>query len=66
MMGELHFRNMSQEEKFVDLTDRMTKFHQLELPGQPRAMHMGTSYLVVDMWSYIKELRDEIEKLHRK
>jgi len=46
-----------------ELAERVKKFNALELPGQPRTMHMGTSYLVNDLWAEVKRLRDENEYL---
>jgi len=40
-----------------DLEERVYKFQTGELPGQPMSMHMGTSYLVNDLWQEIKRLR---------
>jgi hypothetical protein len=40
-----------------DLATRVQQFVCMELPGQPRGMHMGTSYLVNDLWSEIQRLR---------
>lgn len=45
-----------------DLEERVNKFHLLELPGQPMAMHMGTSYLVSDLWREVKKLRVILKK----
>lgn len=42
-----------------DLKDRVAKFNLLQLPGQPMGMHMGTSYLVNDLWREIDRLRAE-------
>lgn len=39
------------------LEDRIMQFRMLELPGQPRMMHMGTMYLVSDMEKEIERLR---------
>jgi hypothetical protein len=38
-----------------DLKRRVDQFNMLELPGQPMMMHMGTSYLVNDLWRALKE-----------
>lgn len=40
-----------------DLEERVNQFHMLQLPGQPMAMHMGTSHLIDDLWKEIKKLR---------
>jgi hypothetical protein len=44
-----------------DLEDRVRKFNAIELPGQPFGMHMGTSYLVGDLWREVKRLRDLVQ-----
>ena len=38
------------------LKERVDQFNTLELPGQPQSMHMGTSYLVHDLWCEIERL----------
>jgi hypothetical protein len=40
----------------MTLTDRVRAFEMLELPGQPEMMHMGTSYLVGDLWREVRRL----------
>ena len=42
-----------------NLEERVQQFRRLELPGQPMMMHMGTSYLVEDLWAEVKRLREE-------
>jgi hypothetical protein len=49
-MAEKRFCDMDSDERFNDLRDRVEKFSLLQLPGQPMGMHMGTSYLVNDLW----------------
>lgn len=44
-----------------DLEERVELFNMMELPGQPRIMHIGTQYLVNDLWKEIKRLRSENE-----
>ena len=44
-----------------DLKERVEKFNLLELPGQPMGMHMGTLYLVNDLWSEVERLRDALK-----
>ena len=46
-----------------NIEERYRQFQVMELPGQPRSMHMGTSYLVNDMWAEIKRLRAALEKI---
>ncbi len=48
---------------FSDLQDRVNKFSALELPGQPQGMHMGTSYLVGDLWRAVQRLEADNDKL---
>lgn len=43
-----------------DLKERVEKFNRLELPGQMPMMHMGTSYLVNDLWREVQRLRDAL------
>ena len=40
-----------------DLATRVQQFVRMELPGQPRVMHIGTSYLVNDLWREVQRLR---------
>lgn len=40
-----------------ELEERVHKFNSLSLPGQPMGMHMGTSYLVNDLWREVQRLR---------
>ncbi len=44
-----------------DLKERVVKFHMMELPGQMKMMHMGTSYLINDLWSAVLELQAKLE-----
>lgn len=46
-----------------DLKSRVDQFHRLQLPGQPLMMHMGTSYLVNDLWKEIEKLRGHKAKM---
>ena len=43
-------------DKPMTLKERVIAFESLTLPGQPRAMHMGTLYLVNDLWREILRL----------
>ena len=45
----------------TDLETRIRQFQMLQLPGQPQGMHMGTSYLVNDLWTEVKRLRGLLE-----
>ena len=42
------------------LEERLNQFRRLELPGQMPMMHMGTSYLVEDLWREILDLRAKL------
>ena len=53
-MADKKFCDMTPDERLVDLRKRVHNFQMFELPGQPQGMHMGTSYLVDDLW---RELR---------
>lgn len=44
-----------------DLNERVRSFRALQLPGQPMMMHMGTAYLVNDLWRAVQELRRELD-----
>lgn len=46
-----------------DLKRRVQDFNLMELLGQPRIMHMGTSYLVNDLWKRIAKLEAQTEWL---
>ena len=45
-----------------DLKERVDQFGKLELPDQPRFMHMGISDLVNDLWREVQSLRAELLK----
>jgi hypothetical protein len=45
-----------------DLADRVTQFQCMELPGQPQMAHMGTTYLVMDLWRALRAERERAEK----
>ena len=44
-----------------DIEERVEKFNRMELPGQMPMMHMGTAYLVNDLWREVQRLRAFIE-----
>ena len=50
-------------EKEIPLEERVYQFNTLKLPGQPMSMHMGTSYLVNDLWREVQRLRKELQHL---
>ena len=45
------------------LEERIKQFEMMRLPGQPRAIHMGTSYLITDLWREVKKLRGALDGL---
>lgn len=47
-----------------DLDERVMQFMMLELPGQPRMMHMGTSHLVHDLHQEVRLLRNTFRHYH--
>ena len=49
------------EDIMEDLEERVHKFKTLSLPGQPMSMHLGTSYLVSDLWREVQRLREQLE-----
>lgn len=58
-MSEKKFSDMSQAERMEDLKLRVQQFQLLDLPGQPQGMHMGTSYLVRDLWRELQRVASE-------
>jgi hypothetical protein len=46
-----------------ELKRRVDDFSTMSLPGQPQMMHMGTSYLVNDLYNRVAELQQENEYL---
>ena len=46
-------------EVIEELGERVAQFQSLRLPGQPMGMHMGTSYLVNDLWRAVKQLSEK-------
>jgi len=57
-MSEKKFFDMTNEERIVDLEKRVNQFNMLQLPGQPIGVHMGTSYLISDLWRELQTLQD--------
>lgn len=53
------------EEK-ESLEERVKKFERMEIPGQPIAMHMGTLYLMKDLWQEVQRLRQKVEEMEDK
>lgn len=48
-----------------DLQKRVEQFRAMELPGQPMGMHMGTMYLVNDLWREVQRLKDLVDGYKR-
>lgn len=46
-----------------DLEQRIEQYQCFELPGQPMTAHMGTSYLINDLWKEVNRLRAELGAL---
>jgi hypothetical protein len=55
-MGEPMYELPQAPAPEVELKTRVDQFNALELPGQPRSMHMGTSYLVNDLWRELRRM----------
>ena len=45
------------------LEERVRQFEMMRLPGQPMSMHMGTSYLINDLWREVKKLRGALDEI---
>ena len=43
----------------VPLSERVRQFNGMELPGQVGATHIGTQYLVNDLWREVQRLQQE-------
>ena len=48
-------------ENEISLEERVRLFRTLRLPGQGLSMHMGTAYLVGDLWKRIEELEADLK-----
>lgn len=48
-----------------DLEQRVQQYNLHELPGQPMATHMGTSYLINDLWRERQKLREELSQYQK-
>ena len=55
--------NASKTKTVEELSALVLKFDMLELPGQPKAMHMGTANLVHDLLKKARELEAENAEL---
>ena len=52
-----------ENEKIDKLKERVDKFNSLQLPGQGLSMHMGTYYLVNDLWRELQKcIKEQKEK----
>ena len=58
MSEEKKFCDMTPDERFDDLRARVCKYNMLQLPGQPMGMHMGTAYLLNDLWSELQRAKE--------
>lgn len=58
-MAEKKFCDMDHDERIDDLNERVNRFNMLALPGQPQGMHMGTSYLVGDLWRELQRSKED-------
>ena len=45
---------------YPSLEERINQFNAMSLPGQPMGMHMGTSYLVNDLWREVQRLQEQV------
>lgn len=55
---------MPAEKDSLNLEMRVEMFLAMELPGQPKMMHMGTSHLVHDLWREVQRLRAAEDRMH--
>jgi len=62
-MSDKKFCDMDEEERFEDLLERTNAFQMLQLPGQPQGMHMGTAYLINDLWRTVSALKKQLEEV---
>ena len=44
-----------------ELNERVMQFKMLQLPGQPQSLHMGTAYLVNDLWRAVEKLWEDFK-----
>lgn len=61
-MGKVPFSQLTDEEKLEDLKNRVNSYMMLQLPGQPMAAHMGTTYLINDLWDTVDRLSNELKR----
>lgn len=47
------------DKTLTELEIKINKFKLLQLPGQPLSMHLGTLYLVNDLWTELKKRAGE-------
>lgn len=55
--------NQSVDEMPMPLDVRVARFMSCRLPGQPQMTHMGTSYLVRDLWQEVQHLRSVVDTM---
>ena len=46
------------DEPTADLEKRVVQFQCLELPGQPKMVHVGTMTLVMDLWRVLRAAQE--------
>lgn len=49
-------QQVTADDRLKDLKERVALFERMELPGQIKMMHMGTAYLVGDLWRMVQSL----------
>ena len=49
------FCDMTSTERLDDLQERVNQFNMLQLPGQLQSMHMGTMYLIDNLWTELQQ-----------
>lgn len=47
-----------------ELEKRIQQYNTMSLPGQPMGLHMGTSYLINDLWREVQRLRAQADFAH--
>ncbi len=45
------------DHEFTAMKLKVEQFQSMQLPGQPLGMHMGTYYLMAQMWKTINDMR---------
>lgn len=57
---------MAEDVDLRELKTRVDQFNRMQLPGQMQMMHMGTSYLVNDLFRALSDVMEEREILRNK